>query len=85
MISVGYRLMEEYWGQGIATEAMGLMTDYLFNNTGIEIITASVLPENRASAKVLEKNGFRLIERNVSEDWGFDDPLPTDKWIKRSL
>ncbi len=84
-ISIGYRLMEEYWGLGIATEALRLMTEYLFKNTDIELITASVLPENKASARVLEKNGFDLIEQNVPEDWGFDKPLPTDKWIKRLI
>ena len=32
-ISVGYRLLERFWGQGIASEALALMIDYLYNET----------------------------------------------------
>ena len=81
-ISVGYRLLERCWGQGIATEALGLMVDYLYNETDIEIITASTMIENRASAGVLLKNGFELVVHAVPEDWGYDAPTITDKWIR---
>ena len=37
--------------------------------------------ENRASARVLEKNGFTLVNRHVGEDWGYDQPTLADKWI----
>ena len=60
-ISVGYRLLERFWGRGIASEALGMMIDYLYNDTDIEIITASTMVENRASANVLMKNGFDLV------------------------
>lgn len=58
-ISVGYRLLEECWGQGIATEALGMMVDHLLNEKGIEIITASTMIENQASAQVLKKKRIR--------------------------
>ena len=81
-ISVGYRLLERCWGQGIATEALGMMIDYLFNETDIEIVTASTMIENRASANVLRKNGFSLVVHAVDEDWGYEMPTATDKWIR---
>ncbi len=81
-ISIGYRLLERCWGRGIATKALKLMTDYLYSETDIEIITASTLPENIASAKVLRKNGFELVVHGSDEDWGYESPLPTDKWIR---
>ena len=81
-ISVGYRLMERYWGKGIASEALGLMIDYLYGETDIEIITASTMVENRASAKVLLKNDFALVVSGVGEDWGYAQPTPADKWIR---
>ena len=34
-ISVGYRLLERYWGKGIAKEALGMMIDYLYDETDI--------------------------------------------------
>ena len=81
-ISVGYRLLEEFWGQGIATEALRLMIGYLLEETDIEIITASTMIENAASANVLRKNGFELVVSGADEDWGYSVPTPTDKWIR---
>ena len=80
-ISIGYRLLEEYWGKGIASESVALLTDYLLNRTDVEIITASTMVENKASARVLIKNGFTLVNSNVGEDWGYPAPTPADKWL----
>lgn len=80
-ISIGYRFLEEYWGKGIATQTVRLMTGYLLGGTDIEIITASTMLENRASARVLTKNGFTLVNSNVGEDWGYGAPTMADKWI----
>ena len=81
-ISVGYRLLPQYWGQGLATETLRLMVDHLYREKGIEIVTASTMVENRASAKVLEKNGFALVVSGAPEDWGYELPTPADKWIR---
>lgn len=81
-ISIGYRLSQECWGKGIATQAVNLMIDYLYGETDIEIITASTMIENKASARVLQKNGFELVSSAVPEDWGFPAPTIADKWIR---
>ena len=80
-ISIGYRLAESCWGRGIASETVALMTGYLLKETDIEIITASTMIENKASARVLTKNGFTLVNSGVGEDWGYETPTATDKWI----
>ena len=80
-VSVGYRLRECYWGRGYATEAASLMVDYLYGKTDIEIITASVMVDNPASANVLEKSGFIRTARGVEEDWSFDHPAIVDKFF----
>ena len=80
-ISIGYRLAESCWGRGIASETVALMTGYLLRQTDIEIITASTMIENKASARVLEKNGFTLVNHDVGEDCGYDTPTAADKWI----
>ncbi len=80
-ISVGYRLRECFWGHGFATEAASLMVDYLYDKTDIEIITASVMVSNPASARVLEKCGFIRTARGVEEDWGFDELVIVDKFF----
>ena len=80
-ISVGYRLRERFWGRGFATEAARLMVGYLYGETDIEIITASTMVENEASARVLEKADFIRTARGVDEDWGFAEPTLVDKWF----
>jgi ABC-type dipeptide/oligopeptide/nickel transport system permease component len=57
-VSIGYRLRERWWGKGLATETARLMVRYLYGETDIEIITASTMIENEASAHVLEKADF---------------------------
>ena len=81
-VSIGYRLLERYWGKGIASEALSLMVDYLYGQMDIEIIAASTMVENQASAAVLRKNHFELVAHAADEDWGFETPRATDKWIR---
>lgn len=80
-ISIGYRLRECWWGRGLATETVRLMVGYLYGETDIEIITASTMVENTASARVLEKADFVRTARGVEEDWGFPEPTLVDKWF----
>lgn len=81
-VSVGYRFLPRFWGQGIASEALGVIIRYVLNETDIEIITASTMLENTASANVLKKNGFKRVVHAEPENWGFPDPVLTDKWIR---
>ena len=81
MVSIGARLREKFWNSGIATEVAKLMSDYLFGETDIEIITASTMAENKASAHVLEKNGFTSTDRIYKEDWGHADSTDAYRWF----
>jgi RimJ/RimL family protein N-acetyltransferase len=55
---IGYWLSEQYWGHGIATEAVKLITQYAFNNFDIICILAFIFSKNPASMRVLEKAGY---------------------------
>ncbi len=79
-VTIGYRLAEEFWGRGIATEIVKMMVNYLFFDTDVEIIVASHFASNPASGKVLMKNGFKMIASSVEEDWGFESKTIVDKW-----
>lgn len=79
---IGYRLSDRFWGKGIATQTVALMVDYLYTQTDTEIITASTMVENLASARVLEKNGFIMTAASVPEDWGFPEPTTANKWFR---
>lgn len=56
---VGYWLGEEYWGKGIAAEALAAFVPWAFASFDLIRIWASVFTYNPASARVLEKAGFR--------------------------
>ncbi|MFC0190114.1 GNAT family N-acetyltransferase [Fictibacillus aquaticus] len=58
MVTIGYFLAESYWGKGIATEAVRLLVEFLFEKGEFNRIQAEVMPENTASKHVLVKNGF---------------------------
>lgn len=55
---LGYRIGERYGGQGVATAAIALALDQA-RDRGLWALEARVLDDNIASARVLEKNGFR--------------------------
>lgn len=55
---IGYWLGEEFWGRGIATEAVRAMTEYAFARFGVCRIHAVVFEWNPASMRVLEKAGY---------------------------
>jgi len=57
---VGYFISEKFWGKGIATDAIKLLVEYIQQNFDIVRIYAEVFEYNKASMRVLEKNGFYL-------------------------
>ena len=59
-IDVGYRLLPEYWGQGIATEATKAILPYAFNDLGLKRIIAIAMKDNKASIRVMEKAGMQF-------------------------
>jgi [ribosomal protein S5]-alanine N-acetyltransferase len=68
---IGYWLGEEYWGRGIATEALKAMTEYAFKQFDLVRIQASVFDWNPASMRVLEKAGYQreaVLTQNVKKD-----------------
>ncbi|MGE7950381.1 GNAT family N-acetyltransferase [Lysinibacillus xylanilyticus] len=55
---IGYVLSEEYWNQGITTEAAKKLIDYGFNELKLARIQARCFEENIGSQKVMEKSGM---------------------------
>jgi len=57
---IGYWIGEPYWGLGIATKAVELMTAYGFETLKMVRIYSAVFGFNKASQRVLEKSGYLL-------------------------
>lgn len=84
-VEMGYWVAEPFWGQGIASEAVKLMTQYVFDNYAINRIVCEVFENNKSSMRVLEKNGFYLecVRRKgiLKNDLLTDDYI----WVKQKI
>lgn len=57
---IGYRLFGKgHWGKGATTEALGLLTRYLFQIKSINRIRLCIDVENAGSLKVAQKGGYK--------------------------
>ena len=75
---IGYWLGEEFWGRGIASEALVAVTDHAFANHDLCRVYAHVFDWNRASARVLEKAGYEFegrMRKSVTKDGQTIDQL----------
>ena len=83
-VEVGYALMPEYWGRGLATELARECARIGFDELGRQDLVAFTLPTNDASKRVMQRVGF-LYERDVI--WaGMPHVLyrlPVDEWRGR--
>jgi RimJ/RimL family protein N-acetyltransferase len=59
-IEIGYFIGEPFWGKGIASQAVSHLIEYIKANFDVIRVYAEVFHHNKASMKVLEKNGFHL-------------------------
>ena len=67
-IDLGYRLQQQAWGKGYATEAAKYTLDHGFNELKLNLITGRAHIENFASIKVLEKIGMQFIREEFVDD-----------------
>ncbi len=57
--TLGYWLGKKHWSQGIMTEASKMILEFAFNDLKLRRINSGVFKPNKASARVLEKAGFK--------------------------
>ena len=59
-VEIGYALVPEYRGRGLATEAARGLVGWAFSHPGVAAVRAETLPDGHASIRVLEKVGMRF-------------------------
>ena len=69
---IGYRLIRDYWGRGLATEAVCAVRDYAIDTLRLPVLIAIIDPGNGASIRVIEKARF-VFDREVMFD-GYSHP-----------
>ena len=65
---VGYALLPEHQGRGYVAEALTALIDYAFDELDLIRIEADINPRNTASARVVERLGFRM-EGYMPQRW----------------
>lgn len=63
-VEVGWAIVPERWGQGLATELAGASIEAAFGPLDLPEVIAYTLPSNIASKRVMEKTGFEF-EREI--------------------
>lgn len=57
---LGYAISYNYWGLGIATEAVKAIQKYAFEKMQLDILSVDHYPDNKRSMRVIEKCGFKF-------------------------
>lgn len=66
-IEVGYSMLPQFWGKGIATEAVARLIKWAFQHPEVERVVAETRPANQASRRVLEKLNFSRTNEPANE------------------
>ncbi len=66
-LELGYQLDPAYWGRGLMTEAVKVITEQAFELSAQPSIDAFVLPQNIGSIRALEKSGFASVGMTVKD------------------
>ena len=77
-LQVSYWLGEPYCAQGVMTEALGALVQYLLSRDDVNSITARVFADNPGSGKLLCRLGFLQEGRLHQAVLGYDGILHDD-------
>ena len=70
VVEIAYGVAREYEGRGYATEAAMGLVEHAFASGRARVIRAHTLSNEGASARVLAKSGFRLMQQVIDLDDG---------------
>lgn len=65
-VEVGYLLLKEFWGQGLASEALGALLDWAGKSLSLPRILAYAPTNHHASISVMKKAGMRYLKTENS-------------------
>jgi RimJ/RimL family protein N-acetyltransferase len=71
---LGFHLVKRCWGKGFATEAALGVLNYGWEKLRLSKVYAGHHPGNRASQRILEKLGFKLVQNVFYEPTGLMHP-----------
>jgi ribosomal-protein-alanine N-acetyltransferase len=57
---VSYEFLPQWWGAGLATEVIGKLINYAFNDLGLHRLVAETQTANNSSCRLLERVGMTV-------------------------
>lgn len=75
---IGYCLHPEFRGKGLTTKALKILIKYIFKKYNLKRLSATCRTFNKASAKTLEKTGFKLegiLRKNKCKEGKYLDDM----------
>ena len=69
LVHLGYFTYPKFWGNGYTSEAMKKVLEFAFTQNGVYRITTGCLAENKASEKVMLKNGMIKEAEHKDYEW----------------
>jgi len=80
-LEIGWRLRQDRWGRGLASEAARTMAGFAFDTLAAPLLRAVCQPENTASAQVMRRLGMRYrgVERWYDSDTAAYE-ITRDEW-----
>ncbi len=84
-LEIGWRLRQDRWGQGLASEAAQTMAGWAFDHLKTPLLTSVCHTDNIASAKVMQRLGMRYrgVERWYDMDMSVYE-ITQSEWQARS-
>jgi ribosomal-protein-alanine N-acetyltransferase len=70
MVELSYGIDTPHRGRGLATEVAGALTGFALASGRVRVVRAHTKPDNAASARVLEKCGFRRVGEVIDPEDG---------------
>jgi RimJ/RimL family protein N-acetyltransferase/uncharacterized membrane protein len=87
-VEIGYRVMEEHWGKGVATEIASGLIAFAKSRLKAKVVIAYVNITNAASIRVLEKAGLQRTETIEDLDevkYKFSSSFKKGRSMKKAL
>lgn len=70
-VEIGYGTLSDFTGRDYMKETVKIFCEWVFKQEGVKKIIAVTSPENIASQKILEWNGFEMVKKE-EKDWRWE-------------
>jgi ribosomal-protein-alanine N-acetyltransferase len=77
-VEIGYGTLADFTGRDYMKETVKVFCEWVFLQQGVKKIVALTSPENIASQKILEWNGFEMVKKE-EKDWHWELKKKSDQ------